>query len=94
MTGKVDLNDCFIMRLPLLVTCLGMTASLQLAAPLSLQAQSEGWLLGPNSRTGENSKVVPSNCIEEADGSITCDTKLANPSGDTPARPSYNPFNN
>ncbi len=42
MTGKVDLNDCFIMRLPLLVTCLGMTASLQLAAPLSLQAQSEG----------------------------------------------------
>ena len=82
------------MRLFSLVTCIGMTASLQLAAPTKLLAQSEGWLLGPNSSTGESSEVVPTNCNKEEDGSITCDTKIKNPKGDTQARPSYNPFNN
>ena len=82
------------MRLFSLVTCLGIACSLQFATPARLLAQSESWLLEPNSSTGESSKVVPTNCIKEADGSITCDTKIKNPQGDTQARPSFNPFNN
>jgi len=73
---------------------LGLLAGLNLLAPSSLLAQTEGWLLGPNSRTGKDSKVVPTDCVEGADGSITCNTKIVNPAGDTPARPYYQPFNN
>ena len=55
-------------------------------------AQTEGWLLGPGSAVGKQSEIVPTNCITSLDGSITCDTKVVNPAGDTPARPYYNPF--
>ena len=68
--------------------------SFQLAATPPVLAQRETWLLGPGSSTGQESKVVPTNCVEGTDGSITCDTKIENPSGDTPARPSYQPFTN
>ena len=68
--------------------------SLQVAATAPVIAQRESWMLGPGSRTGKESKVVPTNCVENADGSITCDTKIENPPGDTPARPSYQPFTN
>ena len=57
-------------------------------------ASSEVWLLGPNSKTGAESTVVPTNCVEAADGSVTCDTKIVNPPGDTPAKPYYDPFSN
>jgi len=57
------------------------------------KAQSEGWMLGPGSKSGKDSKVVPTNCVTTADGAITCDTKIESPSGNTPARPYYNPFN-
>ena len=60
--------------------------------PQAAMAQSEVWLLGPNSRTGEQSTVVPTDCVEAADGSITCNTKIENPPGDTPAKPYFNPF--
>ena len=40
------------------------------------------------------SKVVPTNCVKSDDGSVTCDTKVENPPGTTPARPSYEPFSN
>ena len=56
-------------------------------------AQSEGWLLGPGSKTGKESTIEPTNCVTSPDGSITCDTKVVNPASDTPARPYYNPFN-
>ena len=56
-------------------------------------AQTEGWLLGPGSKTGKESRIEPTNCITGADGSITCDTKVVNPPNNTPARPYYNPFN-
>tara|TARA_B100000073_G_scaffold24468_1_gene19114 strand:+ start:134 stop:388 length:255 start_codon:yes stop_codon:yes gene_type:complete len=73
-----------------------LTVSLLTAAsvtmPHAATAQSEVWLLGPNSRTGEKSTVVPTNCVEAADGSITCNTKIENPPGDTPAKPYFNPF--
>ena len=57
------------------------------------RAQSEGWMLGPGSKTDKDSKVVPTNCVTTADGAITCDTKVETPSSNTPARPYYNPFN-
>ena len=68
--------------------------SLQMAGTSPVMAQRETWLLGPGSKTGKESKVVPTNCVESSDGSITCDTKIKNPPGDTPARPSYQPFTN
>jgi hypothetical protein len=36
--------------------------------------------------------VEPTDCVSGADGSITCDTKIKNPPGDTPAKPVYSPF--
>lgn len=67
---------------------------LQMAAAPQLLAQKETWLLGPGSSTGKDSKVVPTDCVESADGSVTCNTKIENPSGNTPARPGYQPFTN
>ena len=57
-------------------------------------AQSERYLLGPGSTVGPATQVEPKNCITAADGSITCDTKLVNPVGDTPAKPQFDPFKN
>ncbi len=37
---------------------LSVTTALAPAA----RAQSEGWMLGPGSKTGKDSKVVPTNC--------------------------------
>ena len=68
---------------------LGFTTAL---APVA-RAQSEGWMLGPGSRTGKDSKVVPTNCVTMADSSVSCDTKVETPASNTPARPYYNPFN-
>lgn len=71
---------------------ISLMTAFSLVLPQSALAQSEVWLLGPNSRTGQQSTVVPTDCLEGADGSITCNTKIENPSGDTPAKPYYNPF--
>ena len=46
-------------------------------------AQTEGWLRGPGSATGKESKIEADGVTAE-DGSVTSDTK---------ARPYYNPFN-
>jgi len=59
-----------------------------------VHAQSERYLLGPGSTVGPATKVEPKNCVTAADGSITCDTKLVNPVGDTPAKPQFDPFKN
>jgi hypothetical protein len=69
-------------------------AGLFVVAPQIAQAQSETWLLGPNSRSGQGSTVVPTDCVTGDDGSITCNTKIENPAGTTPAKPYYNPFTN
>ena len=47
------------------------------------QAQTEGWLRGPGSATGKDSKIE-ADCIK---------AKVVNPASDTKARPYYNPFN-
>ena len=71
---------------------IGLMTALSATLPQAVLAQSEVWLLGPNSRTGPQSTVVPTDCLENADGSITCNTKIENPPGDTPAKPYYSPF--
>ena len=49
---------------------------------------------GPGSATGKDStKSKPPTASTAEDGSITCDTKVVNPAGNTKARPYYNPFN-
>ena len=60
------------------------------AAPA--HAQVESFLWGPGSKVGPATKVEPKNCVTAEDGSISCDTQLVNPAGDTPAKPQYNPF--
>ena len=67
---------------------------IQVVVPQPLTAQTETWMNGPGSSTGKGSKVVPTNCVKNDDGSVTCDTKVENPPGTTPARPSYQPFSN
>ena len=72
-----------------------LIAGLGLAAALASPglAQSERFLLGPGSNVGPATTIEPKNCVTAADGSITCDTKIVNPKGDTPAKPIYSPFN-
>ena len=48
----------------------------------------------PRQQHRQKQKVVPTDCVENADGSVTCNTKIENPPGDTPARPGYEPFTN
>lgn len=77
---------------PLTAVCMLLLSCTTALAPAA-KAQSEGWMLGPGSKTGKDSKVVPTNCVTTADGAITCDTKVETPASNTPARPYYNPFN-
>jgi hypothetical protein len=76
---------------PVLVLLAGAAAAL---AQAPAQAQVESFLWGPGSNVGPATKVEPQNCKTAADGTITCDTKLVNPAGDTQAKPQYNPFKN
>ena len=74
-----------------LLLALGM-AGVSLVAQPGL-AQSEAFLLKPGSKVGPASNVKATNCkTNPADGSITCDTKIVNPPGDTQAKPQYSPF--
>jgi hypothetical protein len=61
---------------------------------LPAQAQSESFLLGPGSTVGPATEVKPKNCVTAPDGSVTCDTELVNPAGDTRAKPQLEMFKN
>ena len=74
-------------------TAAALLVSLSTLIIPAARAQSEGWILGPGSRNDQNSTLVPTNCVTDDDGAITCDTKLENPDSSTSARPYYNPFN-
>ena len=74
----------------LLAACFG-AGSLLLGAPMA-RAQSQRFLLGPGTNVGPNTKVKPENCKTAADGAITCDTKLVNPPGESPAKAQFNQF--
>jgi hypothetical protein len=69
-----------------------LTAGLGLAAPAI--AQSERFLLGPGSKVGPATEVKPKNCVTAPDGTVTCDTELVNPAGDTRAQPQFDLFRN
>lgn len=78
---------------PLLVAFLAAMALLPGIAPALAQVQT--FTLKRGSNVGPSTKVVPTNCVtSKTDGSVTCDTKVVNPPGDTPAKPSYNNFRN
>ncbi|MEX1325051.1 MAG: hypothetical protein AB1Z21_12800 [Synechococcaceae cyanobacterium] len=64
-----------------------------LAVPPAL-AQRQTFTRGRGSEVAPDTQVVPTNCVTAPDGTITCDTELRNPPGRTPARPSFELFEN
>lgn len=62
--------------------------------PRAALAQSETFLLGPGSQVGPATEVKPKNCVTADDGTVTCDTELVNPPGDTRAKPQFELFKN
>ena len=79
---------------PLALSLLMAAGSLGPGAAPQRIAQVEKFILGPGSNVGAKTRVVPTNCYRSRSGVISCDTKLVNPSGTTPARPQFSPFNN
>jgi hypothetical protein len=57
-------------------------------------AQVESFILKSGSQVGPATQVKPKNCVTAKDGTITCDTELVNPPGNTPAKPQFTPFRN
>jgi hypothetical protein len=51
-------------------------------------------MLGPGSKVGPATEVKPKNCVTAPDGTVTCDTELVNPPGDTRAQPQFDLFRN
>jgi hypothetical protein len=83
------------MRTPTFNLCLGIVSLapwLWLTPPAL--AQVEQFMLKSGSQVGPATELKPKNCVTAKDGSITCDTELVNPPGNTPAKPQYNPFSN
>ena len=70
------------------------TTLLALGLTLPAGAQVEKFMLEPGSKVGPATKVKATSCVTQADGSVTCDTKLENAPGETPAKPIYSPFKN
>ena len=71
-----------------------LAAALLSLGALPARAQVESFMNKPGSSVGPATKVVPTNCVTAADGSLTCDTKIQNSPSDTPAKPQYSPFRN
>ena len=59
-----------------------------------VQAQAQRFLWSPGPSVGPATKVEPTNCQMAEDGTITCDTRLVNPPGDTQAKPQMDYFRN
>jgi len=76
----------------LIAGCAALSGATLSAGPAA--AQRESYLLGPGSNVGPATRIVPTNCVTAPDGSVTCDTKIENPPGDTRAKPQVNPFSN
>lgn len=64
-----------------------------LASSLAPATAQETYKLGPGSTVGPSTRIK-ANCSppDPVDGSVECDTTLENPPGDTPAKPTYHPF--
>jgi hypothetical protein len=83
------------MRTPFLsglIGSLGLTSLIAMGSPAS--AQVESFILKSGSEVGPATEVKPKNCVTAKDGTITCDTELVNPPGNTPAKPYFSPFRN
>lgn len=65
-----------------------------LACSAAAFAQVESFMLKSGSQVGPATEVKPKNCVTAKDGTITCDTELVNPPGNTPAKPHFTPFRN
>jgi hypothetical protein len=84
------LRSCLVVPL-----ALGSVLGIVALVPHPAAAQVQQYMLGPGSSVGSETKVEPKNCVTDpVTGAITCDTKLVNPPGDTPAKPIYSPFSN
>jgi hypothetical protein len=81
------------LRTPTRGAAAALIALALLPGPAAL-AQVETFMNKPGSSVGPATKVVPTNCVQGPDGSLTCDTKLENSPSDTPAQPQYSPFKN
>jgi hypothetical protein len=83
------------MRLAFRIPLLGLLAvgSLTAFSPTA-KAQVESFILKSGSQVGPATEVKPKNCVTGQDGTITCDTELVNPPGNTPAKPQFTPFRN
>ncbi|WP_216904731.1 hypothetical protein [Synechococcus sp. CCY 9618] len=57
-------------------------------------AQVESFMLQRGSKVGPATEIKPTDCVTGPDGSVTCNTVIENPPGETPARPKYQPFQN
>ena len=68
--------------------------SLALLLTAEARAQVETFINEPGSNVGPSTKVVPTDCVQKPDGSLTCNTRLENSPSDTPASPQYSPFKN
>ena len=84
----------FVSPLGLGASALMVGAALVGGSASPVLAQAGSYMLGPGSNVGPSTRVVPKNCVTAKDGSITCDTQIVNPPGDTPAKPVYEPFKN
>ncbi len=73
---------------------IGLCGSSLLLTTLPVPAQVESFILKSGSQVGPATEVKPKNCLTAKDGTITCDTELVNPPGNTPAKPQYTPFRN
>jgi hypothetical protein len=83
------------LALPVLLGLLGWCGGTMLVAPVpSALAQVESFMLKSGSQVGPTTEVKPKNCVTAKDGTITCDTELINPAGNTPAKPHFTPFRN
>lgn len=71
---------------------IGMGSLLIMALPAL--AQVESFILKSGSQVGPTTEVKPKNCVTAKDGTITCETELVNPPGNTQAKPQFNPFRN
>ena len=69
------------------------TAALVLL-PAAAIAQYGSYMLSPGPDVDKKTRIEESNCVTAADGSVTCDTKIVNPPGQTRARPQFEPFSN
>jgi hypothetical protein len=65
-----------------------------LSFTLPALAQVESFMLKRGSNVGPDTRVKPTNCVTAPDGTITCNTVIENPPGNTPAQPKYQPFKN